>query len=256
MTRDPPRLRDAGGASRKLLRAADMDRPSSAARRRALAVAGAVTTLGATSAVAAASSGAVAKGVLFWVCVGAAGGSTMALAVSELVQPAASHSSSVAPAGAAPARAAAIPNRQAVSALPQPYLPSSAAAPTAPAAPAFAGPQAATAVEPWLPGLPAPSAASFDDDQRGKPTLFEELRLIEAARASVGRGAPSPALSVLDAYDRAYPGGQFQPEALALRIQALSQSGDKVGARAQLAQFQRRYPRHPLLARVLAAAGD
>jgi hypothetical protein len=58
----------------------------------------------------------------------------------------------------------------------------------------------------------------------------------------------------LDGYDRVYAQGQFGPEALALRVEALSGAGQVGRARSLAAEFQRRYPHHPLLSRVQAAA--
>lgn len=254
MTRDPPRLKHGSGPAQKLLRAADLDRPSPAARRRALSVAGAVTTLGATSVVAAASGGTALKGILFWVCVGAVGGGTAALAVSELVAPAAAVTTAARPPHATPETppTAALVGELPVTPVPEPAPPAPSATPAVQSRPAVATkPRAPSAAAPS--GSPAASTASFGHDGSSRSGLFEELRLIEAVRASVARGSPSSALAVLDAYDKAYPGGQFQPEAMALRVQALSQSGNRSAARALLGQLERSYPQHPLLTRARAA---
>jgi hypothetical protein len=258
MTHELPRLKHGSGPAQRLLRAAELDRPGPAARRRALAVAGAVTTLSATSVVTAASGGAAFKGILLWVCVGAVGGGTAALTVSELVAPSAAVSTAARPSGSVP-RAPAVSTAVAhepltTQAIEAPLLAPSAARAVQTPPSAVAGSKAPSAVV--SPGLPAASAGSFGDDSGARPGLFEELRLIEAARASVGRSSPGSALAVLDAYDKAYPGGQFQPEAMALRVQALSQSGNQSAARALLRELERRYPQHPLLARARAAVGD
>jgi outer membrane protein assembly factor BamD (BamD/ComL family) len=84
-------------------------------------------------------------------------------------------------------------------------------------------------------------------------SLFEEQRIIESARAAASRGDTGSALATLDSYQLAYPQGQFGPEALALRIEALSARGDLTRARSLAAEFQRRYPHHPMMAPVQAA---
>jgi TolA-binding protein len=84
-------------------------------------------------------------------------------------------------------------------------------------------------------------------------SLFDEQRIIESARTAVSRGDSAGALATLDRYQQSYPQGQFVPEALALRIEALSAAGDLTRARSLAAQFQSRYPHHPMLAPVQAA---
>jgi outer membrane protein assembly factor BamD (BamD/ComL family) len=96
-------------------------------------------------------------------------------------------------------------------------------------------------------------AAAATKSQPG-PSLVEEQRSIETARAAVARGDSATALATLDDYDRVYGGGQFGPEALALRVEALSAAGQLGRARSLAAEFQRRYPHHPLLTRVQGAA--
>jgi hypothetical protein len=83
--------------------------------------------------------------------------------------------------------------------------------------------------------------------------LLDEVKLIEAARGAARRGDAMGTLAALDQYSKAYPRAQFGPEALALRIEALSRSGSMSQARALAAQFGRIYPTHPLLGRVQAA---
>lgn len=109
-----------------------------------------------------------------------------------------------------------------------------AAAPllTAPRATANGSPDISP--EPAAPA-PSPSAASF-----------EEVREIEAARAAVSRGDANAAIAQLDDYDSAHPNGRLKPESMALRIQALSNSGRASEARALANEFQGKYPEHPL----------
>jgi hypothetical protein len=111
----------------------------------------------------------------------------------------------------------------------------------------------ASAPAPGLSAVAAPAVAAAPAMPLPGPSLFEEQRSIESARAAVARGDAASALTTLDAYDRAYPQGQFGPEALALRVEALSAAGQLGRARGLAAEFERRYPHHPLLARVQGA---
>jgi outer membrane protein assembly factor BamD (BamD/ComL family) len=83
--------------------------------------------------------------------------------------------------------------------------------------------------------------------------LFDEQRVIEGARAAIARGDARAGLKLLDGYERGFPQGQFYPEALALRVEALSNRGDFERAKALADEFARRYSQHPLLPRVQAS---
>ena len=206
---DPRRLNQSGGISQRLLDSASLDRPSHAARRHA-------TNLAATaSAFSSTSSGTTqlplrranpAKTLATWIVVGAAASVTLGLVGSKLFE------SSPASRAAAPLLTAPL---------------SRAAAPSSPD----------ISAEPAVPPAPParPSAASFD-----------EVRELEAARAAVSRGDANSAIAQLNDYDSAHPNGQLKPEAMALRIQALSNSGKTTEARALANEFQRKYPEHPL----------
>ncbi|HEY4159294.1 MAG TPA: hypothetical protein VGM29_14400 [Polyangiaceae bacterium] len=261
----PVRLREGSGAAGRLLGAADIDVPSDRARRRAVAFAGAATTLAAAGTSAAATGSVLLKGIALWFCVGAVGGAVTGYGASELSKPRASSAQT------------AIGVRQATPSLPvrtvsarpppaaivQPPVDGEPAA--VPSVVLSAAPARRTAsnesVEPQEAPAEAPraaagsSVAAFATDSP-KPTLTDELKQIEAARAAFGRGDFAAALSALDRYERAYPAGSFRPEALALRIQALSQSGAREQARTLAAQFIQKYPQHPLLSHVRAAVGE
>lgn len=82
--------------------------------------------------------------------------------------------------------------------------------------------------------------------------LARELQLLERARLALARSSPAAARQALDLHDREFAGGALQIEAAALRVEAVSASGQ--GALAQqLAQvFLARYPQSALSARVRA----
>lgn len=157
------------------------------------------------------------------------------------------------PSEATPARAAVTPAASARTA------PSA----TAVAEPVVAEPAAPAPVEVAPPPLkepapvrsaPPPTTTSSAPAAR-PPSLFDEQRVIESARAAIARGDAGGGLRLLDDYSRTFPAGQFQPEALALRVEALGSHGDRRRAKALAEVFARKYPQHPLLPRVQASVG-
>ncbi|HXK18804.1 MAG TPA: hypothetical protein VNG33_13430, partial [Polyangiaceae bacterium] len=251
----PERLRDSQGAARTLMAGARLEVPG-ASRKRALAFVGtaaAGTAVSGTAAAAATTS--LVKGVVLCVCLGTVGGGLASLAVSETIsrietraatttRPATTHAVVPAPPPPAPV-------------VPETLV--AAPEPVAPAAPDHAttrDTRDARASSPALgvSGAAAPAVAAAATKSEPGPSLFEEQRSIESARAAVARGDSATALATLDDYERVYGGGQFGPEALALRVEALSAAGQLGRARSLAAEFQRRYPHHPLLTRVQGAA--
>jgi outer membrane protein assembly factor BamD (BamD/ComL family) len=77
-----------------------------------------------------------------------------------------------------------------------------------------------------------------------------EAAALEAARVELGAGRASAALAALDGYDQRFPHGELQPEATALRVEALMASGNSSAARSLGADFLAKHPRHPAAARV------
>jgi hypothetical protein len=247
---EPTRLRDGEGAARQLMAGSVMHVPS-ASRRRAVAFTSAAATMGASATAVAASATSVVKSFVLCVAIGAAGGGAMSLLASETF----ARFDTKATSDAQP-----VPQSSHVRVTPQ-------LAPQAPAVVAVEAP----------PEVPPPVAAAKDASGVGKslaredgatrsrdalqapaaarpePSLFEEQRIIESARAAVARGDARTAFSVLDHYERAYASKQFWPEALALRVEALRNSGQLAAARVLAADFAQKYPHHPLLQRVRSA---
>jgi hypothetical protein len=193
----------------------------------------------ATSAASAAGA-SLAKSFLVYLAIGTVGGGALSLAATKLV------SALDAPPAAVTASAirAPAPAEQRVDAPPAPGLN------PAPALPANEPANDGVGDERRQPAEMPPSVSS--EGRRSSPTssLFEEQRAIEQARAAISRGDSATGLGLLDAYERNYLRRQFGPEALALRIEALRHQGQLAAARARASEFERRYPRHPLLARV------
>lgn len=250
---EPLRLRDGAGPARVLMAGSRLAVPS-ASRRKALAFTSAAASMAASgTAVAAGGATSLVKSVVLCVCLGTVGGGALSLAVSELVRQV--DSSRAHPTGVGtpkpsrlvrPPPSTAVPARLSEDAQARP---SSAAELVLPEA--RSGPHAAAAADVAMPAVP--SSPSPARKLEPAPSLFEEQRAIETARAAVARGDATTALGLLDDYQRSYARGQFRPEALALRIEALSQRGELGRARSLAAEFRHVYPHHPLLLRVQAA---
>jgi len=108
-------------------------------------------------------------------------------------------------------------------------------------------------------GTSAASAASARRIERARKRavpaapvgdLHDQIALIDAARTAVKAGSTERALVLLRRYETSYAGGAFRPEALALRIEALSAGGRGAEARALAREFLSRYPQSPLADRV------
>ena len=252
---EPKRLREGGGPAAALLSGAELDVPS-ASRQRALAFTGAAAGVLASGGSAMAASGAtLVKSVMLWVAVGTVGGGVMSLTVAETISHFDARSAASATA-AAPPLPLPPPRATATSDVTRPIEVSSPVPPAvlpAPATPVVSS-AARSATMPKLSAAPpAPVVRAEAPKPPAVSSLFEEQRSIEAARAAVSRGDAGAALATLDEYERTNPRGQFGPEALALRVEALRAQGNLDRARAYAQQFERRYPHHPLLSRVQAA---
>jgi len=250
---EPLRLRDGDGAARRLMAGAVMHVPQ-ASRRRAVAFTSAAAALGTGTVALAASATSVVKTFVLCVALGAVGGGVISLVASETIarldaksEPVARPAAQPSEARAAPAGPARAPEVVAsetpIEAPASPVTEPVAKEPASKAKASLRDPGAAS--EPAVPDARAPT--------RLKPSLFEEQRIIESARAAVARGDVRSAFALLDNYDQSYTPKQFGPEALALRIEALRSSGQLGRARALAADFAQRYPHHPLLQRVQAA---
>jgi hypothetical protein len=248
----PVRLRDGSGAAKVLMGGSRLVVPS-ASRRRALAFTGAAASMAAGGTAVAAGATSLVKSVVLCVCLGTVGGGVASLAISEIVsqlearQSGPRHQVAVRP-------VASVRNTSLVSppSVVEPKLVEAPASEPAPPPEQPATKEARSAVP-----LPSPAVVpvtSVAAKPRTAPSLFEEQRVIESARAAVARGDVASALSTLDDYQRDYSQGQFGPEALALRVEALRSHGDSARAQALAAEFRQKYPHHPLLSRVEAAA--
>lgn len=223
----PRRLRENGGVTERLLDSASIDKPSRASRARAVefaATAGAfvITTAGTAAAAKAGSTitgSALYKSVAMWICIGAISGGTIALIGSELLAPGADPSKQ---SGARPPATPLV--------VPEPASPVPVAEP-----PQDINPEPAVVKAP-------PSAAP------------PEVQAIEAARDAVARGDSNGALRTLDNYDATHPNGSLKAESAALRVQAVSNTGNSTKAQSLANDFEKKYPTSPLRGVVRDAA--
>jgi hypothetical protein len=99
-------------------------------------------------------------------------------------------------------------------------------------------------------GAPRPSV----QPESREPESIDQLRLetegLKAIQQAVRAGDPGRALVLIDEQNGRYPGGLLGEERAAARVLALCQSGQTERARAEAAQFERRWPKSALVARV------
>lgn len=110
---------------------------------------------------------------------------------------------------------------------------------------------------------PVPAASAMEaapaarKEQRFAPSptpasaaLTAELAALDRARATMARGDARGALTLLDAYFRAYPRGRLALEGEVMRIDALARAGQLEQSRQRAAAFLRRHPNSVLTSRV------
>jgi hypothetical protein len=128
-------------------------------------------------------------------------------------------------------------------------------APPAVTPPPIAFPVASGFVEPSPPPsrhvVTAPAASSAGS-QPHESNLGAEAALLESAEKSLRDHDGARALAVLDEYARRFPDGVFLLEAEAARAIATCKTGNSERGKQLAAEFERRWPSTPVLARVLA----
>jgi hypothetical protein len=117
------------------------------------------------------------------------------------------------------------------------------------AAYAFVPPAPAPGAEP-APAAPLAPALEPSQPPLQRAPLAREIALLDAAEQAERRHDHRAALSSLDEYARAFPGGALMAEAQVLRIAALLGIGAESVAREQARLFLSRYAPSPLAARV------
>lgn len=237
---DPRRLWDEGeGPGADLLRSAKQDQPSSGARNKTLVALGVAGGVGA--AVTATSSTAAALGIAKWIGAGIAIGLITAGSAGLLQAP----GDARAPAPPASARHVAPPIRARVAAAPREEAPREASPPD---------PSPSSSAE-VMPARSAPRVEPTASAKAERPSLAEEVALLDRAREAVASGDAGRALAALDDHTRRFPGGALGQEALVLRIEALSMRGDRAAATRLGESFLKSFPQSPLAPRVRSRLG-
>lgn len=159
------------------------------------------------------------------------------------------------PVGRAPAPAASPPGA-AEEARPKQPLTVQRAAPAAAREP---GPSAEVAARPeppsYAPVGPRVADVGPPSASASRGGVAEELLALSRVRAAVASGEYGSALAQLDAYSRSFPHAQLAAEAMALRIEALTESGDRAAATALARRYLATHPKSSLPPRVLAMVG-
>ena len=92
--------------------------------------------------------------------------------------------------------------------------------------------------------------------EAGRGDLRAEIALVDEARTAVRERSPRRALALLRRYAVAYPEGTFGPEAEALKVEALDQSGEHRLASSLARTFVSEHPDSPLAERVARSIDD
>jgi hypothetical protein len=244
---DPNRLLEEGasGFERQLLSAALTDAPTREARTRllvSLGVAGATTTA-AASAGGAGATGALSTATKAWalkslcaVALTAAAGAVTVRVVGSSAEHDPGAASAVSTVLATPAPRAvepvAVPVAQSAPSpmdsspeRPSPVPPRSAAR----SRPLATAPRVVTAPTASAPPEASPEAEAFSRPEWSS-RLGEETAALDAARTALRAGRVPETLALLDECARRFPSGLLQPEASAVRVEALLAIGDRAGA--------------------------
>ena len=287
MAEDPVRLFDESGSEllKSLLSAARDEQPHPAALRSTLTAVGvgsAVTATASTAAAASASAGvagaAAAQGVVGaaslgsakgvasatllivvkWLGAGAIAGIVATSAIYAVSKPALPTSSAMpstivtvtTPAPIGKAHTAALPAA--------PEAQEERTEPELPAVPTSTSTSASTSAAPvtsLAAPAPAPQPLSVPAEVDPAAPLAAELALLDGARQALAAGNAARALRSLNDYDVRFEHPNLAPEALYLRLEALTLQGDKAGTEAVARRLLRSYPSGPHAARARSVLG-
>lgn len=257
-------------AARELLRAAARERPRSAALRATALAVGVSSSVVATSATATAAAGvgtaALATPSLTlvaakWLVVGTLGGFALAGTATIASDVATSGRTAGEPVRYVPAVRSAAAESETARTRPSEsdaVTPSRTEAETesdagvavaAPTKPASSTKLAAEATKISAPTAPASGSLP------AAPSLSREIASIDGARLRLRSGDASGALQKLDEYAALVRTGTLEREAQLLRVDALTQSGQRDAALALAERYLASYPNDPHAARLRALVG-
>jgi len=97
---------------------------------------------------------------------------------------------------------------------------------------------------------PLPAASSAPPVTPSESNLAGEIRAIDDARSSLNRHNPDEAMAILAEFDRRYPSASLAREAALLRIEALSERGDRGEAVRLAKELLAQSPQGPYKARL------
>jgi hypothetical protein len=138
--------------------------------------------------------------------------------------------------------------RSPIPASPAPSPSTQEGAPPAPATTAVraTAPASVPAAAPTVP--PAPVATVLPT--KSAPTLSDELRVLDEARAAMETGDSERALALLDRHDREFASPALAPEAMALRVEVYARRGDREATARLASRFLERFGDRPEAQRV------
>jgi TolA-binding protein len=271
--REPSRFAERDDMKGRLLRAARGEPSPDRSRRRAAAAVIAASTLVTSTTATTAAAGSAAAVVTKWLVAGAVVatlGGGAAVVVHQRIQgqtPAAAHAvasrvetarpalRAASQANAAPVETTAPPEPTAAPPGPSALQATPPAAPTEPP-PVAVPPRAVIASVPSATGGSAEGARPpLAREPAHAPSLTDELVALDSAKRLLDQGDSAGVLIALDRYARDFPAGRLQPEALALRAEALERHGDHALAMHLYERLAREYPESPLCERVRAIVG-
>jgi hypothetical protein len=87
-------------------------------------------------------------------------------------------------------------------------------------------------------------------------SLAAEVAALDRARKALESNDPEAALRAIEERGRSHPDGVLQPEAMVVRIEALTKMGQRQAALELGRQFMTKYPDHPLRERVRALMSE
>jgi len=102
-----------------------------------------------------------------------------------------------------------------------------------------------------------PAATDATESTRtSRDALGEETAALREAQAALRAGRPDRALALVREQDVRFRKGSLEQERAAARVLALCEIGRKAEARRSAREFETKWPRSPLLARVRGACTD
>jgi hypothetical protein len=104
-------------------------------------------------------------------------------------------------------------------------------------------------------GKATPGGAAEPSGRSGAKSIGLEIEKLDGVRRALRANTPAEALRLLEVYDREHAGGVLAQEAVLLRIEALSASGNTAAARSVAERFLKDNPKTPHRRRISTLVG-